>query len=571
MNAPKRRTGAILDAMLHANAAAVVTDVIVTTYRLFSAVHRKRSTSTRSVDDSPSSEWRSSSSPAVESASRLDCFQNSRITKTSSAPTPSTMNTPKKLSIPIHVTPIACTYTNCATTSDAMTAVIPPRARNVEPVCALTRKSVVQNEPAAHLKSPQRYSRPMSLSAHMCRHDAVISPSPHDSTIGPATSFAHRVAAAYPGVPFGASRNASRVTSVLALASSSPSPSAPASPKRRSARRLHGAASAAISNVPPLRSLHRAATAPNLIALAADAGSKDPFSHPSSSDDVDCRKSAQATVFTSSSVGAADRIQSHTSTRPFPTTHARAVTSSLASHPRGSHPRLGRNPHRTPPAESRVAHTRRTDSIPSFNSKTARAVRANASGTPRRPTCSYAETTSNTENAGAHPSRSFLLEAANPVWFWLLVAVFSLTRAHAPPYPGDRSIALLSSHTRRSARDPNASPSAAAREVLTMTVNSSAPPAPPQAPALGSVASALSGALLLGKSARTLDAVSLAAAPGNSASSRSTRRASASIDVPNSTSSGDAGPRGGSVVTVDVETSLSNCRERSPVLVPRTR
>ena len=52
----------------------------------------------------------------------------------SSAPTPSTMNTPKKLSIPIHVTPIACTYTNCATTSDATTAVIPPSARNVDPV-----------------------------------------------------------------------------------------------------------------------------------------------------------------------------------------------------------------------------------------------------------------------------------------------------------------------------------------------------------------------------------------------------------------------------------------------------
>ena len=57
MKAPKSRTGAILDAMLHANAAAVVTDVIVTTYILFSAVHRSRSTSLRSVDDSPSSEW----------------------------------------------------------------------------------------------------------------------------------------------------------------------------------------------------------------------------------------------------------------------------------------------------------------------------------------------------------------------------------------------------------------------------------------------------------------------------------------------------------------------------------
>ena len=165
----------------------------------------------------------------------------------------------------------------------------------------------------------------------------------------------------------------------------------------------------------------------------------------------------------------------------------------------------------------------------------------------------------------------FCSRRSNPVWFWLLVAVFSLTRAHAPPYPGDRSIALLSSHTRRSARGPSTSPSAARAEVLTMTVNSSAPPAPPQAPAFGSVASALSGALLLGKSASTLDAVSLAAAPGVTASSRSTRRASASIDAPNSTSSGDAGPRGGSVVTVDVETSLSNCRERSPVLVPRTR
>ena len=557
--------------MLHANAAAVVTDVIVTTYRLFSAVQRKRSTRTRSVQDSPSSEWRSSSSPAVESTSRLDCFQNSRITKTSSAPTPSTMNTPKKLSIPIHVTPIACTYTNCATTSDAMTAVIPPRARNVEPVCALTRKSTAEKDPAAHLKSPQRYSSPMSLSAHMCRHDAVISPLPHDSTIGPATSFAHRVAAAYPGVPLGASRNASRVTSVLALASSSPS--APASPKRRSARRFHGAASAAISNAPPLRSFHRAATAPNLIALAAAAGSKDPSSHPSSSDGVDGRKSARAIVFTSSSVGAADRTQSHISTRPFPTTHARAATSSLALHPRGSHPRLGRSPHRTPPAVSRETHTRRTDSIPSFNCKTARAVRANASGTPRRPTCSYAETTSKAENAGAHPSQSFSLEAAEAVWVsfwvWFFVAVLSLIRSHAPPYPGDRSIALLSSHTRRSARGPNASPSA--RDVLTMTVNSSAPPAPPQAPAFGSVASALSGALLLGKSASTLDAVSLAAAPGVTASSRSTRRASASIDAPKSTSSGDTGPRGGSVVTVDVETSLSNCRERSPVLVPRTR
>ena len=47
MKAPKSRTGAILDAMLHANAAAVVTDVIVTTYTLFSAVHRSRSTSLR--------------------------------------------------------------------------------------------------------------------------------------------------------------------------------------------------------------------------------------------------------------------------------------------------------------------------------------------------------------------------------------------------------------------------------------------------------------------------------------------------------------------------------------------
>ena len=57
MKAPKSRTGAILDAMLHANAAAVVSDYIVNTFILFPAVHRSRSTSLRSVDDSPSSEW----------------------------------------------------------------------------------------------------------------------------------------------------------------------------------------------------------------------------------------------------------------------------------------------------------------------------------------------------------------------------------------------------------------------------------------------------------------------------------------------------------------------------------
>ena len=104
------------------------------------------------------------------------------------------------------------------------------------------------------------------------------------------------------------------------------------------------------------------------------------------------------------------------------------------------------------------------------------------------------------------------------------------------------------------------------------TVNSSAPPAPPPREALGSSKSALSGALLLGELASTLDAVSLAAAPGVS-SSRAVRAASCLSRAASSHSSGDA-VSGGFVRTVDVETSLSNCLDLSqmaPSLVSSKR
>ena len=353
-------------------------------------------------------------------------------------------------------------------------------------------------------------------------------------------------------MPFCASLNASRVTSVIALGS----PRTPASPKRRSASNVHGDASASIAGLPPLRSLHRAATAPNLTTLAAATRSK--FSHPPSTT-LAPRTSAAATAATSPSVGAADRTQSHTSTRPRPMTHARADAVRLPSHPAGSHPSPGRKSQSSFPPPVSASQIRRTDSIPSFKPTIARAVVTNASGTPRSPTCLYAPRTSSAENAGEQYVSARL---GSP-----LGSLVS-TRAHACSYPGDDSSVRFSSHTFRNASPaPSTSPSLCVAR--TTTVNSSAPPAPPPREALGSSKSALSGALLLGELASTLDAVSLAAAPGVS-SSRAVRPASCLSRAASSHSSGDA-VSGGFVRTVDVETSLSNCLDLSPVRVPLTR
>ena len=189
----------------------------------------------------------------------------------------------------------------------------------------------------------------------------------------------------------------------------------------------------------------------------------------------------------------------------------------------------------------------------------ARAVVTNASGTPRSPTCLYAPRMSSADNAGEQYVSTRL---GSP-----LGSLVS-TRAHACSYPGDDSSVRFSSHTFRNASPaPRTSPSLSVARMT--TVNSSAPPAPPPREAFGSSSSALSGALLLGELASTLDAVSLAAAPGVS-SSRAVRPASCLSRAASSHSSGDA-VSGGFVRTVDVETSLSNCLDLSPVRVPLTR